>query len=75
MAFWTKKPDKSKEMEELSNNLINLAQKVALLKADLTGLEMEVNKIKNQKLGRTKEKDVFLGANAENLNSLNPFKL
>jgi len=72
MAFWSKKQEKTKEFEELSNNLINLHNKVALLKADLTGLELEVNKLKHQKLGRPSEKGAL---GTDNLNSLNPFKL
>lgn len=75
MAFWTRKTEKTKEFEELSNTLINLANKVALLKADITGLEMEVNKIKHAKIRKLEEKDLNFPVAPESLNTLNPFKI
>ncbi len=75
MPFWEKKQEKTKDLEELSNNLIILANKVGLLKADVTGLEMEVNKLKHSRIKKEVEKESILPISSESLNTLNPFKL
>jgi len=86
--FWHKKapetPLNSAEYEKLSNLLIDLNNKYALLKGDLTGVMFDLEKLKS-KVSKSKpqnpentsaETSVFSGlptTPSKSLNSLNPF--
>jgi hypothetical protein len=85
--FWNRKPAEtplnSAEYEKLSNLLIDLNNKIALLKGDVTGVMFDLEKLKgklNQRNTKTpenpSESSVFSGlptTQSKGLNSINPF--
>jgi hypothetical protein len=78
--FWNKKapepPLNSAEYEKLSNLIIDLNNKIALLKGDLTGVLFEFEKVKsklNQRAGKKEEEPPKLPEMPKGLNSFNPF--